>query len=188
MPRFAQRAHGDGRDIAFVNGRRDSSGAGPAYDIARTDLRRPPPQRICRERAGPQESPLDARRFSQPLDPRVQRRNRIRLFFDAIPNSQIREEDDALERRPNENLGLGRIFRVKERAQLNVRIEFTDIFNRAVPPNPTSTNALAAQTTNKATGATTAGFGFINTSAVGAVSAVGTATSRQGTIVARLTF
>ncbi len=36
-----------------------------------------------------------------------------------------------IQRRPNENLGVGRIFRIKERAQLNIRIEFTNIFNRA---------------------------------------------------------
>src|ERR1019366_6890490 len=93
--------------------------------------------------------------------------------------------DYRFQRRPNENLGLGRIFRVKERAQLNIRIEFTNIFNRAEAPNPTSTNALALPTRNPATGATTAGFGFINAASGAAATPVGTATSRQGTIVAR---
>ena len=96
--------------------------------------------------------------------------------------------DYRFQRRPNENLGLGRIFRVKERAQLNIRIEFTNIFNRAEAPNPTSTNALALPTRNPATGATTAGFGFINAASGAAATPVGTATSRQGTIVARFIF
>jgi hypothetical protein len=95
--------------------------------------------------------------------------------------------DYRFQRRPNENLALGRIFRIKERAQLNIRIEFTNIFNRAEAPNPVSTNATATQTKNAA-GATTAGFGFINTGTIGASSPTGTATSRQGTVVARFTF
>jgi hypothetical protein len=96
--------------------------------------------------------------------------------------------DYRFQRRPNENLGLGRIFRVKERAQLNIRIEFTNIFNRAEAPNPVVTNAAQTPTKNAATGAYTAGFGWINTAGTGAASPVGTATSRQGTIVARFTF
>jgi hypothetical protein len=96
--------------------------------------------------------------------------------------------DYRYQRRPNETLGLGRIFRVKERAQLNIRIEFTNIFNRAQAPNPTSFNATQTQTTNPVTGAATAGFGFVNTAATLVSTPVGTATSRQGTIVARFTF
>jgi hypothetical protein len=95
--------------------------------------------------------------------------------------------DYRFQRRPNENLGLGRIFRVKERAQLNIRVEFTNIFNRAEMPNPTVTNAAQTQTRNAA-GVATAGFGFINTATIGAATPVGTTTSRQGTIVARFIF
>jgi hypothetical protein len=87
--------------------------------------------------------------------------------------------DYRYQRRPNENLGLGRIFRVKERAQLNIRMEFTNIFNRAEAPNPTAANAAQTQTRDPVTGATTAGFGFINTSTIGASTPVGTSTSRQ---------
>jgi len=64
---------------------------------------------------------------------------------------------------------------------LNIRMEFTNVFNRPNAPNPTSTNALASQTRNSS-GAATAGFGWINTSTVSAAS------SRQGTIVARIRF
>jgi hypothetical protein len=96
--------------------------------------------------------------------------------------------DYRLERRPNENVGVGRIFRLRERVSLNIRAEFNNIFNRAQMPNPAATNAAAAQLTNAKTGAVTSGFGFINTATTSAVTNAGTDTSRQGTIVARITF
>jgi hypothetical protein len=68
-----------------------------------------------------------------------------------------------------------------EKANLNIRMEFTNIFNRTEEANPTATNAQLTQTRNAATGLTSAGFGWINTTAVAAP-------SRQGTIVARITF
>ncbi|HEY6342905.1 MAG TPA: TonB-dependent receptor [Bryobacteraceae bacterium] len=39
-------------------------------------------------------------------------------------------------RRPSENADFGRTFRIKERVTLNIRAEFTDIFNRAFIPDP----------------------------------------------------
>ena len=87
--------------------------------------------------------------------------------------------DYRFQRRPAENLAVGRTFRFTERANLNIRAEFGNIFNRSVAPNPST--ALATQTRNAA-GAPSAGFGFVNTSTVGAT------TPRQGTIVARVTF
>jgi hypothetical protein len=85
-------------------------------------------------------------------------------------------------RHPQENFGFGRDFVVKERYRLSLRAEFTNIFNRANIPNPTSVNALAKQTVNTTTGIGTAGFGWINTQTVAATS------PRQGTIVGRFTF
>jgi hypothetical protein len=87
--------------------------------------------------------------------------------------------DYRYQRRPVENLSLGRNFRIKERANLQIRAEFTNAFNRTEPNNPTATNALATQTKNNA-GQTTAGFGFINTATTGA--------PRQGQFVARFQF
>jgi hypothetical protein len=88
--------------------------------------------------------------------------------------------DYRYQRRPSENLGVGRIFRIKERVTLNIRAEFTNVFNRAEVSNPTSTNILATQTRN-GTGQTTAGFGWINTATLAA-------SSRQGDIIARIRF
>ncbi len=84
---------------------------------------------------------------------------------------------------PVENMNLGREWRVKERYKLQLRIEFTNIFNRSYVGNPTSTNAQATQTlsTSGATkGNTTSGFGYINTQSL--TPQVG---PRNGTLVAR---
>jgi hypothetical protein len=88
--------------------------------------------------------------------------------------------DYRYQRRPTESMSLGRVFRIKERTSLQIRAEFTNIFNRTEPNNATSTNALAAQTRN-ALGQTTAGFGYVN---------VGTVFSapRSGQLVARFQF
>ena len=95
--------------------------------------------------------------------------------------------DYRYQRRPNENMALGRVFRIKERMELNLRIEFNDIFNRAQMPNPVVTNAAATQVRNSA-GVPTAGFGFIQTAGTGATTNQQTSTSRQGTVVARFRF
>jgi hypothetical protein len=89
--------------------------------------------------------------------------------------------DYRYQRRPSESMSLGRNFRVKERGTLQIRAEFSNIFNRTEPVNPSSTNALATQTRNSATGQTTAGFGYINVATV-------FSPARQGTLVARFTF
>ncbi|HEY6342197.1 MAG TPA: TonB-dependent receptor, partial [Bryobacteraceae bacterium] len=88
--------------------------------------------------------------------------------------------DYRYQRRPSEDLGLGRIFRIKERVTLNIRAEFTNVLNRTEVNNPTSTNILATQTRNSA-GQATAGFGWINTSSV-------YLPPRQGDIIARIRF
>jgi hypothetical protein len=96
------------------------------------------------------------------------------------------------QRRPNETMSLGRIFRIRERMDFNLRIEFSNVFNRAQLPNPTSTNAKATQTCLGGACTTSSvvsgGFGFINTAAVAATTTTGTPSSRQGTLVGRFTF
>jgi hypothetical protein len=96
--------------------------------------------------------------------------------------------DYRFQRRPNENLSLGRLFHIKERSTVSIRMECTNVFNRAQMPNPTSTNAGATQVANATTGVPTAGFGFIATGSVGATNSQQLPTSRQGSVVARLTF
>lgn len=86
-------------------------------------------------------------------------------------------------RRPAESMSLAREFHVRERMSLQVRGEFTNVFNRTVLNSPTSTNALATQTRKVASdpnSQTTAGFGYINNA--------NTNGQRQGQMVARFTF
>jgi hypothetical protein len=89
--------------------------------------------------------------------------------------------DYRYQRRPAESMSFGREFRIKERVSLQVRAEFTNIFNRLVLPNPAVTNAQAT-TTYGAAGLLSAGFGFINdTNGAGSM-------PRSGTLVARVSF
>ena len=95
--------------------------------------------------------------------------------------------DYRFQRRPVENLAVGRTFRIKERATVNIRAEFSNIFNRARMQDPAYANALATQTRNPA-GQATAGFGWLDTTfgTAGAVTSI--QLPRTGTVVARLQF
>ena len=93
-------------------------------------------------------------------------------------------DDYRQQRRPTENLAVGRLFRLTEKARFSVRIEFTNVFNRTFFNNPTSTNPQALQTrvnNNDPNSPTTAGFGFIDTTSVNLP-------PRQGQIVAKIEF
>jgi hypothetical protein len=100
-------------------------------------------------------------------------------------------------RRPQENMNLGRTFRIKERAALQLRAEFVNIFNRTLIGNP-STTAPGAAPSKNGYGQYTAGFGVINLTVSGPQVAptytlnatVGQLYQlpRTGTLIARLTF
>jgi hypothetical protein len=78
-------------------------------------------------------------------------------------------------------MSLGRIFRIQEEVSLNIRAEFTNVFNRTQPNNPTSTNALATQNRSTVTGKPLGGFGYISTASTAGA-------PRTGMIVARIQF
>ena len=91
-------------------------------------------------------------------------------------------------RQPQENLNLSRNFRLKERVTLHLRVEFQNAFNRMRLPQPvvTGTGISYAATQQKFTSGANAGlysggFGTI-------VPTSGTAGSRTGTMIARITF
>jgi hypothetical protein len=94
------------------------------------------------------------------------------------------------QRQPAESMAFGRIFRVKERAQLQVRAEFQNIFNRvfySVPANGAPFGfpftSINTQTLHANPGATLSqGFGYVNW-----VNG-GSALPRSGQIVARFQF
>jgi len=81
------------------------------------------------------------------------------------------------ERRYDEQLSFGRIFKIREQMSFHIRAEFFNVFNRTYLDNPTSGNALQAQSRNSQ-GVPTQGFGRIN-------AAVLNSPPRNGQIVAR---
>jgi len=93
------------------------------------------------------------------------------------------------QRHPIENLAFGRNFRIKERMSLNVRAEFTNVFNRAIINDPTSTNPQGPQSLVAGSTQTSAGFGFINNATLNqGTFATGGGQPRQGQLVGRFTF
>jgi hypothetical protein len=98
-----------------------------------------------------------------------------------IGNAAAYYNDYRYRRRPSENMSLGRIFRIQEKVSLNIRAEFTNVFNRTQPNNPTSTNALATQNRSTVTGKPLGGFGYISTASTAGA-------PRTGMIVARIQF
>jgi hypothetical protein len=92
------------------------------------------------------------------------------------------------QRRPVENMSLGRTWRFKERAAFNLRMEFGNIFNRAFYNDPSSTNAQATQT-YLPNGNTASGFGYINATTKNlSANAPVSLSPRYGTLVGRFTF
>ena len=92
------------------------------------------------------------------------------------------------QRQPAENMSLGRIFRIKERATFAIRAEFFNIFNRNFLSAPTNTPSTLAQVISSSTGLATSGFGWINTSVTNIQTGGAIPTTRNGQIVARLTW
>ena len=110
--------------------------------------------------------------------------------WENIPNGQWGNDVSNIRyfrgvRTPLENANFSRNFRIAEKVNLNVRVEFTNIFNRTQLPNPSTAGNFATPATKFTTGPNTGlysgGFGTLNVLS-------GTVTPRAGTYVARLTF
>jgi hypothetical protein len=96
------------------------------------------------------------------------------------------------QRQPAESLSVGRIFRVKEKYQIQVRAEFQNVFNRVFFSVPASGGATGTATaagftnpfpvTGSSAGALSGGYGYVNS-----FNGFGT-TPRTGQIVMRFTF
>jgi carboxypeptidase family protein/TonB-dependent receptor-like protein len=105
------------------------------------------------------------------------------------------------QRQPAESMAFGRIFRIKERAQFQIRVEFQNIFNRlyyAIPANgsPFGLGFTSVTTTtghgnslSGTSGLLSSGFGYVNwvNGGIGNPTGGG-AQPRSGQIVARFTF
>ncbi len=117
--------------------------------------------------------------------------------FTNVPDGQFAANQSSIRsfrgfRYPSENANFSRNFRIKERYVLQIRAEFTNVFNRVQYPTPLGlTNAInlgnfATAPTKFASGPYkglySGGFGTITPEATGAVN------PRGGTIVARITF
>jgi hypothetical protein len=91
-------------------------------------------------------------------------------------------------RAPDEEMSLGRMFRIREKMALQVRVEFFNVFNRLVYPALSGNNPATTSTVG-ANGLTTGGFGYYNIAAAANVQTGGIIpTSRNGQIVARFEF
>jgi hypothetical protein len=95
-------------------------------------------------------------------------------------NSPAYYDDFRYQRRPDEQLSVGRSFRIRNRARFEVRGEFFNALNRIQLNNPDLANPLQTQQRN-AQGVPTAGYGRINTGTV-------FGPPRSGQIVTRLTW
>jgi hypothetical protein len=84
------------------------------------------------------------------------------------------------QRRPAEQVGVGRIFQIREGMTFQIRAEFYNVFNRTEMNNPTSTNALQTRAFN-AQGVPTAGYGYINSGSLFSA-------PRNGQLIARFQF
>jgi hypothetical protein len=89
-------------------------------------------------------------------------------------------DDFRYQRRPDEQLSIGRSFRIRDRARLEIRGEFFNALNRIQLNNPDAGNPLQTQQRN-AQGVPTSGFGRINTGSV-------FGPARSGQIVTRLSW
>ena len=88
--------------------------------------------------------------------------------------------DYRYQRRSDEQISLGRSFRIKEGMTFTLRGMFYNMFNRTYPADPDSSNARATQVTRD--GQVVSGFGRINT---GSSYVVG---QRTGRMEARFVF
>jgi len=108
----------------------------------------------------------------------------------GVPGSNILYYDDFRgQRRPIVSAGLGKLFRIKERATFSVRAEFFNLFNQLLSlPNP-STSSPQNPATHNGQGLLTGGFGYLNYSGISANSVTSSLpTPRTGQIVARIDF
>ncbi len=110
--------------------------------------------------------------------------------WENIPNGQFAADTSTLRfyrgiRYPTENANISRAFRITERVQLNIRIEFNNVFNRMQVPQPTTTGNFASTPTKFTSGANAGlynnGFGTIRP-------LNGTSGMRTGQLIGRITF
>jgi len=96
---FEKDASAGGADVGFVDGSGRSFGVRPANDGGvgiRTELRRPPVERVGGEHARAEERPLDGGRLNEALDFGVEIGERVRLAEERMRSLVRRGEKDEL--------------------------------------------------------------------------------------------
>jgi Carboxypeptidase regulatory-like domain len=139
------------------------------------------------------------------FDPTEQLALNPKAWTDAAPGtfgvSAPYYNDFRWQRQPAESLGVGRIFRIKEAFSLQVRAEFTNIFNRLFYAQPADGIGLFGSSFNSPATATSrsntlgneanllsGGYGYVSWTQGGAQAAVPPPPPRAGQLVARFTF
>ena len=106
--------------------------------------------------------------------------------WSAIPDGQFGASQSAIRsfrgiRQPEENANFGRNFRVREKVTLQIRAEWSNIFNRLLLPQPSTVGYLTAPT--KVNGLYTGGFGTLTPTAGNGITSM-----RTGQVIVRITF
>lgn len=109
--------------------------------------------------------------------------------WSAVPDGQFAANQSSIRsfrgiRQPDEDANFGRNFQITEKATLQLRVEWTNIFNRLLLPQPTAlatTSYVTAPT--KINGIYTGGYGTINPT-----SGNGITSMRTGQLIVRVTF
>ncbi len=108
----------------------------------------------------------------------------------GVPGSNIVYYNDFRgQRRPVVSAGLGKQFRIREKAAFSVRAEFFNLFNQLLSLPDPSTGSPQNPATRSANGLLTGGFGYLNYTGISANSVSSSLpTPRTGQIVARIDF
>lgn len=117
--------------------------------------------------------------------------------WENIPNGQFAADNSALRfyrgfRHPTENANISRDFRIKERVDLNVRVEFNQVLNRLQLPQPNTSGNFASSPTTFKSGANAGlysnGFGTVTGPTGRANPLSGTSGMRTAQLIGRITF
>jgi hypothetical protein len=105
----------------------------------------------------------------------------------AVPDAQFAASQSAIRsfrgfQQPSEDANFGRNFRMTEKATLQIRAEWTNVFNRLLLPQPNTTASYVTKPT-QVNGISTGGYGTVIPTAGN-----GIATMRSGQLVVRVTF
>jgi hypothetical protein len=108
----------------------------------------------------------------------------------GVPGSNVVYYNDFRgQRRPIISGGLGKEFRVRERATFSIRAEFFNLFNQNLSIANPSTGSPAIAPTRSSSGVLTGGFGFLNYNNIASNSVNSSLpTPRTGQLVARIDF